>query len=490
MSYVQAILALAVRMADGLGHAHERGIVHRDLKPANILLADDGEPMLLDFNLATDTRLVVRASAALVGGTLPYMAPEQLSAFAGEAAVVDARADVYALGLILFELLTGHHPFEIRRGPLADVLPAMIEDRRGFPPDPRRHNRAISPALAAILRHCLEPDPARRYEDGRALHEDLRRQLADLPLKHAPEPSLAERLAKWGRRHPRLASSTSMAALAFVLIAVLLAILAVRQRRIEGLAASEALHALAEDRVEAEILLGARDAPPAQVAEGEALVDRILARHGDPTEPDWGSKPTVARLEDRDRAQLREDLGEVLYLAARAALWRGRLEEARSLSDRSARAYAPGPAPRAVSYLSAEVARRSGDETRARQLEELAKSAPAETHRYRLMMAADRLDRGQVGEAIPSLLDASRRAPQDVGTWTLLGIGYADLGRLDEARDSFGTAISLRPDLTWLSFKRGVVALARRDYRAALADFDRVRWPTIPTTLNPWSTEP
>ncbi len=485
LSYVQAILALAVRMADGLGHAHERGIVHRDLKPANILLADDGEPMLLDFNLATDTRLVVRASAALVGGTLPYMAPEQLAAFAGKAAVVDARADVYALGLILFELLTGHHPFEIRRGPLAEVLPAMIEDRRVLPPDARAHNRAVSPALAAILCHCLEPDPARRYEDGRALHEDLRRQLADLPLKYVREPSLAERLAKWGRRHPRLTSSTSIAVLAFVLIAVLLATLAVRQRRIEGLAASEALHALAEDRVNAEVLLGARDAPPAQVAEGEALVDRILARHGDPTSPGWDSRPEFALLGDGDRKQFREDLGEVLYLAARAALWRGRLEEARSLCDRSAWAYGPGPPTRALGYLYADIARRSGNEEQARQLEERARLAPAETHRHRLMLAADRLDRGQFDEALAFLLDASRRAPQDVGTWVLLGIGYADLGQLDQARDSFGTAISLRPDLTWLNFKRGVVALARRDYREALADFDRVlaEHPDDPSTL-------
>ena len=474
LSYVQAILALAVRMADGLAHAHERGVVHRDLKPANILLADDGEPMLLDFNLATDTRLRVRASAALVGGTLPYMAPEQLAAFSGKPAAVGARADVYALGLILFELLTGHHPFPVRRGPLAEVLPAMVEDRRIPPPDPRRKNRAVSPALAAIVRRCLEPDPARRYDDARPLHEDLRRQLADLPLKHIREPSIAERLAKWARRHPRLTSSTSIALLSVAMIIGLVAALVVRQRRIESLTATEALHGLAEDRIKAEVLLGARDAPPAQVAEGEALVGRILAQYPDPTSPGWASRPLVARLEENDRARLRDDLGEVIYLAARAALWRGRTEEARSLSYRSTMAYGSGAAPRALWYLSAEIARRSGDEEQAGQFEERARLAPAETHRHRLMLAADRLDRGQFGEALPFLLDASRREPQDVGTWALLGSGYASLGRLDEARHCLDTAIALRPDLTWLNFNLGVLALERRDPRSALADFDRV----------------
>ena len=194
LSYVQAILALAVRIADGLAHAHERGVVHRDLKPANILIADDGEPMLLDFNLATDTRPQIRASAALVGGTLPYMAPEQLAAFAGRPATVDARADVYALGLILFELLTGRHPFEIRRGPLSEVLPAMAEDRGVPPPRPApARNRAVSPALAAIVRRCLEPDPARRYDDARPLHTRTLRRPARRPPPEAHARAVARR---------------------------------------------------------------------------------------------------------------------------------------------------------------------------------------------------------------------------------------------------------------------------------------------------------
>src|SRR5206468_1741103 len=122
LSFVQAVLWLASRLADGLAHAHERGILHRDLKPANILLTDEGQPMLLDFNLAEDTKRRPTASAALLGGTLPYMAPEQLRALQGGHRPLDGRSDLYALGVILFELLTGRHPFRFRSGPPRDVL--------------------------------------------------------------------------------------------------------------------------------------------------------------------------------------------------------------------------------------------------------------------------------------------------------------------------------------------------------------------------------
>src|SRR5262249_19297798 len=108
-TYVQAVLWLAARLADGLDHAHERGIFHRDLKPANVLLTDDGQPMLLDFNLSEDVQSRSGATAAFIGGTLPYMAPEHLRAFQHRNVTVDGRSDVYSLGVILYELLTGRH---------------------------------------------------------------------------------------------------------------------------------------------------------------------------------------------------------------------------------------------------------------------------------------------------------------------------------------------------------------------------------------------
>src|SRR5262249_47051255 len=111
MSYADAMLWVAARIAGALAHAHERGILHRHLKPANILLTNEGQPMLLDFNLAEEVKSRSAATRAQLGGTLPYMAPEQLAVLSGEhtllaknPATIDQRSDLYALGLILFEL--------------------------------------------------------------------------------------------------------------------------------------------------------------------------------------------------------------------------------------------------------------------------------------------------------------------------------------------------------------------------------------------------
>jgi eukaryotic-like serine/threonine-protein kinase len=169
LSYVEAVLWIASRLADGLAHAHERGIMHRDLKPANILLTDEGQPMLLDFNLARDTKRASQATAAMLGGTLPFMAPEQLEAYRHESISGNYNSDLYSLGVILYELLTGRHPFPVRSGPLKEVLVGMIEDRRQQPPSVRPWNQAVSSAVESIIRHCLEPDPDRRYQTAREL---------------------------------------------------------------------------------------------------------------------------------------------------------------------------------------------------------------------------------------------------------------------------------------------------------------------------------
>ncbi|RPI89476.1 MAG: serine/threonine protein kinase, partial [Planctomycetaceae bacterium] len=111
--YEQSVLWLATEVARGLAHAHDQGILHLDLKPGNILLTDDGRPMLLDFHLAASVPDGT-AIEQVAGGTLPYMSPEQLEAFRGRAQV-DARSDVYSLGVVLFELLTGKLPFPARK---------------------------------------------------------------------------------------------------------------------------------------------------------------------------------------------------------------------------------------------------------------------------------------------------------------------------------------------------------------------------------------
>jgi serine/threonine protein kinase len=205
IGFVDACLWIGSRMADGLAHAHDRGILHLDLKPANVLLTDEGQPMLLDFNMSRDMKRL-GSSVEAVGGTLPYMAPEHIEAFMGEDVAVDARADIFSFGVILYELLARRRPY-----PSATDRPAeeLIAARQAGPLPLRPLNKSVTPSVESIIRKCLEPDPACRYQTAIDLAEDLRLQLGHRPLRFAPEPSFAEQVHKWLRRHPRLASWTT-----------------------------------------------------------------------------------------------------------------------------------------------------------------------------------------------------------------------------------------------------------------------------------------
>lgn len=234
MNYTDAVLWIMQSVAEALAHAHARGIVHRDIKPANILLTDDGVPMVLDFNLADDLQLRASLPAAFIGGTLPYMAPECLRALAERREHADARSDIYALGVLLFELLTGRHPFALPRTRSPAAVTRLLAERQAGAPHLRPLNFAVSPAAEAIVRRCLEPDPVRRYAQARELAEDLRRQRERLPLRHTLEPSPRERAEKWVKRHPRFISSAGVAIVAAAALLFVLALLVVRSQRVNS----------------------------------------------------------------------------------------------------------------------------------------------------------------------------------------------------------------------------------------------------------------
>jgi hypothetical protein len=311
MSYVRAVLALGVRLADGLAHAHDRGLLHRDIKPANVLLAADGQPMLLDFNLATDAVTPAGAAAAHLGGTLPYMPPEQLArllpgGWAG-AAAPDPRGDVYALGMVLCEILTGRHPFPVRSGEVHDILPPLVADRR-TPPDARALNPAVSPATATIIAKCLAPDPARRYQSAHELREDLQRQSDDRPLRFAREPSVRERAQKFRRRHPRL---TVVLAAAAVVLPVLV-IAAQRQRQLAVARAGLTREEFRRDKQQGWLLLNLHGVAPDERAAGAAAAEAALNRYGVLGHPTPVGPTALGPLPPADAAQVRRDIGELL----------------------------------------------------------------------------------------------------------------------------------------------------------------------------------
>ena len=203
MSYSNAVVWIGAQLAAGLAHAHGRGIFHRDLKPANVLLTDDGVPMLLDFNLAADTKARAELTAASMGGTLPYMAPEQLSAFSRQGGKLDARSDIFSLGVVLYELISGRRPFrEPEKGPMLEVVNRLIDDRRKQPVPVRSTNAAVSRAVDAIICRCLAQNPADRYQSAADLQEDLERHLANLPLRYAREPLRRDSHAQVGGPTP------------------------------------------------------------------------------------------------------------------------------------------------------------------------------------------------------------------------------------------------------------------------------------------------
>jgi len=179
-------------LADAIEVAHRNGIIHRDLKPANVLLTGDGTPKVSDFGLARrmSNAQALTASGAIVG-TPSYMAPEQVRGRA-----VGFGADVYALGAILYEILTGRPPFR-SESPLATQLLVLGED----PVRPSLLNDRVPRSLETICLRCLHKDPARRYESAAALADDLRRFLDHEPIRARPVSPL-ERAWLWVRRNP------------------------------------------------------------------------------------------------------------------------------------------------------------------------------------------------------------------------------------------------------------------------------------------------
>src|SRR6201988_5259415 len=204
---IRRAVELITKVARTVHYAHEHGILHRDIKPGNILLDVKGEPHLTDFGLA---RLVESESSIThtldVLGTPSYMAPEQA---VGNNTAVNNATDVYGIGAVLYQLLTGHPPFA--GGATYETIKLLLDTE---PRQPRLLNPKIDRDLSTICLKCLEKDPKRRYSSALALAEDLEHWLRHEPIR-ARRTGVLARGRKWIRRSP--------AAAALVVMSVLLA---------------------------------------------------------------------------------------------------------------------------------------------------------------------------------------------------------------------------------------------------------------------------
>ncbi|MCA9264913.1 MAG: serine/threonine protein kinase, partial [Planctomycetales bacterium] len=275
-TYTDAILWIIAKISDGLTRAHELGIVHGDLKPANILLASDGEPRILDFNLSQFNATEV-PTRALVGGTLPYMSPQQLQAtlVGGDLTPQD---DVYSLGVIAYELLTLKPPFPRHEGEFEVVAHQMMDDRRQVPPMVYRVPQGTLGSVRTIVSKCLTPPPAGRYATALPLAEDLHRQLRNERLRHTPGETLRDRANKWVRRHPRVTSAGTVTLAAALVVGLLVAGMVRQARVVAQQSATESFHVFQDEQKTARAMLAISGLDPGTIQNAIATAENALLR--------------------------------------------------------------------------------------------------------------------------------------------------------------------------------------------------------------------
>ena len=328
-------LELFVLVCDAVQHAHQKGVIHRDLKPSNIMVTAGGEPKVLDFGVARlanpeESEMTYHTSAGQLVGTLPYMSPEQV---AGDPNDLDTRSDVYALGVILYEMLSGKLPHEFSTPSLAEAVKTITESRiRPL----STLDGSIDADLVTIAGKALEKDRERRYDSAAEFGADVERYLRHEPIA-ARRPTRAYLARKFVARNKPLVVLGCVAAVALaagVAGTVWQAVratagqhLAEERRQEAERAGFEARAALADAQAVTEFLTGMLGAIDPELARGEEISVRRLLDQTAATVPGLSDRPRVALA-------VRTTLGNT-YRAL--GLWSeamGHLEAARELAER------------------------------------------------------------------------------------------------------------------------------------------------------------
>ncbi len=482
MSYVEAVTWLVARVAEGLAHAHDHGIVHCDLKPANILLSDDGQPIILDFHLA-ENRIGPLSAVSMVGGTLPYMAAEHISAMRlGHG--VDHRCDVFSLGVVMYELLSGQLPYPLRKGSYREVADRMVADRRLPAANVRLANRSVPPGLAGIVARCLAPLPDDRYQSAHDLAEDLRRHLENRPLQHAPDHSVVERSRKWLKRHPRLSSGSTVMAVALVLLAVSIGGWWARGNQIAHRDALRAGQKLATtlEQVRAELNIPGVDRQI--VANGVNRAEQALAGYGSLSDPDWQRTSPLSALDTTERQAQLTNLSDLLYLLAAgraqlASLADGgrasRLYEQALAANRQARDIHPHPeAFPAIEMQKARLLTTLGQPASASGVRQMTRVEGVQSDASRRQLAWQHAVDGDFAGAATLYRQVIKNQSRDWTAWFSLGSCELANNNVSASEASFTTSIALAPHSYLGYFGRGLSALAAKKFPAAQTDFSRV----------------
>jgi serine/threonine protein kinase/regulator of sirC expression with transglutaminase-like and TPR domain len=468
LRYTDAVLWIGRRLVAGLAAAHARQIVHCDLKPANVLLSDDGRPMLLDFGIALDRKAV--GGEVKIGGTWPYMAPEQLASVRDGAVRYDERADLFAVGVILFELLAGRPPFPAVVSYDEAGLDHQLASRRDCP-TVRSAGGRVPPAVEAILAKCLAFDPADRYQTAADLEDDLARQLARRPLRHAPNPSRRELAAKWAVRHRWALTGVGTAAAVGLSVAVMSAHNAGTAARLaahERLVQADTFERAARS---AQVGLGLAATTPAARQQAVRRAEEALADLGDLP----AALPADRQAAVRARAvDLLLDLGRAAALAAPAGDGRQQALAAAADWNRRAEWAAGGAPPRAVLTQRAWLARQAGDADAAAAAGLAAAARPLATPTDLRSEGRELMTQGRLRQARGLLEQATRADSADF--WAAFELAQCSyrLGYDAQAVAAYDRCAALDPDMPGVFFNRGLAYQRLRRHEAAAADFGRV----------------
>jgi tetratricopeptide (TPR) repeat protein len=440
---------LVQTLARAIHAAHQQGIIHRDLKPGNVLLTGDGVPKITDFGLAKvlDSQSNQTSTNAFLG-TPCYMAPEQAE---GRTGAIGPASDVYSLGTILYELLTGRPPF-VGESPMDTVMQVLHDE--AVPPS--RLQTKTPRDLETICLKCLHKDPARRYPSAKELADDLERFRAGEPIQ-ARRVSATERLLKWMRRR------RAVTALVLVSIAAVLSLAAgvgwhFRER-----------HSIEQSRHNYQQFLQSRDDALFYGIYGTLFTDTDAARNRSATDAvarkalalmnvavEGQGQPVLdSTLSDSEKSEVLTGCYELLLLLADVAAAGlpeqelaapERAKQALALLDRAAQLR---PSTPAYHLRRARLLRQVGDEDGARQEQIRAETLPTAGAFDYFLRGQERFLQGEVEQGCVDFRAALAASPDDFWAQYYLAVGQLKLRRPTEAVACLTKCAKQRPDFIW-----------------------------------------